>query len=469
MQKIRKNSDIILIIILGAILRFKDLLKFDLWYDEAFTGILMRQKPSEFFYMLAKDSHPPLFNLIMKAWTFLFGVSDFSLRFLPFVFGVATVYVVYLIALNLADKETAAISAFLATINPFLISYSIEARSYSFYGLAAAVTFLALLKSKTNLFVIGIIIMTFTHYIGLAFVFVFLVLYLLMNFKNPSKLKKDVYVLIPLFGYLVFYVWMLVSKDTKFLNIYWVRDSNFLNILQSLVAYSFGIKSKLAGTDELVDINFIFNVQTWGGIFAGMFILGIIYSIFKRKEINLKILCMLIFSLIIPQVILLMYGLVFHKNLYVERYVFPSAIFYVLACGYLLSKTIKLEVAFFIILLYVFVLTRIQTPNYYTGMKSLASALGSYQNEIVFTSPIDFTIGKYYFGEESQNLRLLEPRNPTATYYHWPFLDKDLTPKNLKKGIFISPNKSALTVDFDEVVPKYGFGNYHVYGLSSQN
>ncbi len=499
MQRIKSNSDIILIIILGIILRFKDLSKFDLWYDEAYTGLLMRLKPAEFYSMLAKDSHPPLFSLITKAWTFIFGVNDFTLRFLPFVFGVATIYVVYRVALTLANeglrsddrsllfsrstaqaclssqkgvkssasenKETAAISAFLAAINPFLIDYSIEARSYSFYGLVTALTFLALLKRKTSLFALGIVVMTFTHYISFTFIATFLILYLFMNFK---KIKKDLSVMIPLFIFLVLQVFFLLHKDTEFLNIYWVRSSNFLNIFRSMISYFIGIKSKLAGADELVDINFIFNQMVWGSILVFAFLLGTLYLVLK-KGAHLKNLITVLLPVILPQIILITYGILFHKSLYVERYLFPSAIFFVIACGYVLSKTVKLEVVFFILVFYVFILTKVQTPKYFTGMELLASSLKNYQGEIVFVSPIDFTTGEYYFGEQNLNLRLLNPKDPAATYGRWPYLNKDLMPKNLDSAIFISPANNTMTGDFNEIEPKYAFGNYHLYELRSQN
>ncbi len=465
MQRIKQDSDIILIIILGVILRFKDLLKFNLWYDEAYTGILMRLKPVDFYNILAKDSHPPLFSLIIKAWTIVFGVNDFTLRFLPFVFGVVTIYVVYQIALTLADKETAVISAFLAAINPFLIDYSIEARSYSFYGLVAALTFLALIKGKTKLLALGIVVMTFTHYISFTFTASFLILYLVMNYK---KIKRDLPVMIPLLIFLVLQVFFLLHKDTEFLNIYWVRSSNFLNIFRSIISYFIGIKSKLAGTDELVDINFIFNQMVWGSVLVGAFLLGTLYLALK-KGAHIKNLAIILLPIVLPQIMLITYGILFHKSLYVERYLFPSAIFFVIACGYVLSKTVKLEVAFFILVFYVFILTKVQTPKYYTGMELLASSLKNYQGEIVFVSPIDFTTGEYYFGEQNLNLRLLNPKDPTATYGHWPYLNRDLTPKNLASAIFVSPNNDAMTTDFNEIEPKYAFGNYRLYELRGQN
>lgn len=469
MQRIKNNSDIILIILLGIILRFKDILKFNFWYDEAYTGILMRLKTAEFLDMIIrKDSHPPLFNFIMRIWTTFFGVNDFTLRLLPFVFGVITIYAVYQIALTLANKETAAISAFMAAINPFLIDYSIEARSYSFYGLVTALTFLALLKRKTSFFALGIVVMTFTHYISFTFTATFLILYLVANKKNLKNIKVDLPVMIPLLIFLSLQVLFLLHKDMEFLNIYWVRSSNFLNIFRSIISYFIGIKSKLAGADELTDINFIFNQMVWGSVLVGTFLSGVLYLILKKRG-HIKNLTVILLPVILPQIILITYGLLFHKSLYVERYLFPSAIFFTVACGYVLSKAAKLEVTFFILVFYVFLLTKVQTPKYYAGMELLASSLKNYQGEIVFVSPIDFTTGEYYFGERNLNLRLLNPKDPAATYGHWPYLNKDVTPKNLDNAIFISPDSDTMTGDFNEIEPKYAFGNYRLYELRSQN
>ena len=96
---IKFHSDLILVFILGFILRIKDFLRDDFWYDEAFTGLLIKAPPQEFQQILIGDVHPPFYMYVAKAWSSLFGVTDFSLRFLSLIFGMVTIYVVYKLVL----------------------------------------------------------------------------------------------------------------------------------------------------------------------------------------------------------------------------------------------------------------------------------------------------------------------------------------------------------------------------------
>lgn len=137
------------ILILGFILRLISLDQ-SLWLDEATSVLIARDfSISEILTKFSPgDFHPPLYYLMLKVWIVFFGSSEVVVRLMSVMFGIATVYSVYLIARALSGKVTplhkqsltsykgvtwdtwALLSAALLAIAPLHIYYSQEARMY---------------------------------------------------------------------------------------------------------------------------------------------------------------------------------------------------------------------------------------------------------------------------------------------------------------------------------------------------
>ncbi|GAF92298.1 unnamed protein product, partial [marine sediment metagenome] len=256
---IKTNADLLIVLIIGLTLRLKIILRDDLWYDEAFTGLLMRIPKDKFLEIIKNDPHPPLYMLINKLWILVFGVSDFSLRFLPLKFGILTIIIVYLLTKKLFQKETAVVAAFLAAINPFLIGYSIEARSYSFFGFITALTAYFLITKHFNLFVLALVVMLNTHFMSLTFMPVLLSYYVYLIFKGKLGWKKEIPRLATILIVLSVTYFFGINNKPDSLNTEWIRRTSFKNIQRSITAYSYGVKTKLAGKDEVNNLNFFVN------------------------------------------------------------------------------------------------------------------------------------------------------------------------------------------------------------------
>ena len=91
------------------------------------------------------DGFPPLYQLILRGWTALWG--DEGGRWLSVLFGVSTIPIVWLLGRRLGGVATGLWSAFLLATSPFHIWYSQEARSYVLYILLAAATMWLLLRA----------------------------------------------------------------------------------------------------------------------------------------------------------------------------------------------------------------------------------------------------------------------------------------------------------------------------------
>jgi mannosyltransferase len=139
----------------GVALRFASLGLQSYHHDEVITA--MRVIPGSFDDMLhavrESESNPPLYYVLAWAWAKVFGTTEFGLRSLSALFGAATVPVGYLIGRQLASRRAGLTLAALIAVNPMLIWYSQEARSYAllvFFGALSLFFFVRALDSRAG-------------------------------------------------------------------------------------------------------------------------------------------------------------------------------------------------------------------------------------------------------------------------------------------------------------------------------
>jgi mannosyltransferase len=136
------------ILALAVAWHFMNLGARSLWFDESFSWQLIQFPWREMIERAQADVHPPLYYIILKPWTDLFGDSAFAMRLLSVAwFGVV------LLGANLLCRESAATLAvskpseagpalgrardaglmamLLLATSPYLFHYSQEARMYT--------------------------------------------------------------------------------------------------------------------------------------------------------------------------------------------------------------------------------------------------------------------------------------------------------------------------------------------------
>ena len=143
------------LIALGVAVRFASLGLQSYHHDEVITA--MRVIPGSFLDMLHRvktsESNPPLYYVLAWGWAKAFGTGEFGLRSLSALFGAATVPLGYLIGRQLASRRSGLILAALIAVNPMLIWYSQEARSYAllvFFGAASLLFFARALNTRSG-------------------------------------------------------------------------------------------------------------------------------------------------------------------------------------------------------------------------------------------------------------------------------------------------------------------------------
>ena len=130
-QSVMRSSQSLLILslitIAGACLRLYHLGSESFWLDEGFSANIA-QHPSLQAWSL--DSHPPLYYALLATWSW-FSNSDYWLRLLSVIFGVATIPVVYSLGRKLFGPRAALWSAAALAVLSSHVRYSQEARMYT--------------------------------------------------------------------------------------------------------------------------------------------------------------------------------------------------------------------------------------------------------------------------------------------------------------------------------------------------
>lgn len=184
---------ILVILLLAFILRLPGITQ-SLWLDEAAQAV-MSSAPLSAVWRVDGDFHPPLFHLFLHFWMQL-SQSEWWMRLLSVLFGVAAVYLTYrLTMLIFKDKKMAFLSAFLLAVSPYHIWYSQELRSYSLATFLTVLATLFLVKKKWRAYALVNVFGFFANYI---YVFsIFSQFTYLAIFEN-KQLKKILLAQIPL-------------------------------------------------------------------------------------------------------------------------------------------------------------------------------------------------------------------------------------------------------------------------------
>ena len=167
---------IFFILILGLVLRLISLNQ-SFWLDEATSGLVVRN--FNLVEIITKfspgDFHPPLYYLVLKVWSNIFGTSEMALRFPSIIFGLLTIYLVYLIGKEIFNKRVGLIAAVLLATSGLHVYYSQEARMYSLVALLVSYLVYLFLKKRWFLFSIILLLIGMTDYPALLVTPVFLV------------------------------------------------------------------------------------------------------------------------------------------------------------------------------------------------------------------------------------------------------------------------------------------------------
>jgi len=130
--------------LLGAVIRFATLGEQAYHHDEIVTAsrVLRVGFGHAMDAVGFSESAPPLYYALAWFWTQVTGTSEWGLRSLSALAGVATIPVAFFAGRELRGRRTGLLAAALVAFNPMLVWYSQEARAYALLGLFCALSLL---------------------------------------------------------------------------------------------------------------------------------------------------------------------------------------------------------------------------------------------------------------------------------------------------------------------------------------
>ncbi len=257
----KKHYIIIILVIIGFFFRIYFLGYQSFWMDESYT-INAAQGILEHGYPLMDSgivySRAALNTYLIAGSIKLFGLTEFSTRFISVIFGILFIPLIYFFGKEFGNKKIGLICAALVTFSVWEIVWSRQARMYmqlQFFYFLSLLFFYRFIqnKSKKNLFLL--ILFTFFAILSHSFGYVLLVVYfvylLIIYFKKirfktliESKKylsKKLIVLLVILIGFLVYYLPSVVirvftTKVTSQMN-YFSKYIAYLTDVHSIIFY----------------------------------------------------------------------------------------------------------------------------------------------------------------------------------------------------------------------------------------
>lgn len=464
-EKLKEKLHLILffiILITGLVIRIREALLAELWYDEVFTSEVVRLDWAKMFEVIAADKvHPPTYYVFVKIISEIVGYSDFSLRILGIASGIALVAFSYYFAIKIfrfTNKYTALIFPTLFSLSIFFITYSVEGRSYSLIALIYLVFFyfackeikLHELRNIIAMILLGIFLFL-VHFASIFFILCtaisLLAIKIYPKFKNFNTSK--IYLIGSLIAVVIFIGFILFEKNfieiTNFYNLQfgypWLFKLTPNTLLSSLYSVVLGVNRPSEGVPLPIDISAIFDYYTIG--FAILLIIQYAIITGWKKSNSIKLITL---SMIIPYFIFYI-GSAFHFNLFIERYFIPVAVLVLLLIGYAIVQTKNINkyfpvigISFFVILSFINISKQKITLSLYRDLVEDISLIDT--NEVLFDDGIDFISTRYY-NNTDKNFKLLKSSDYNG-YKGWALVypaDLDDTNTDNKYIVTRSPEK----------------------------
>lgn len=307
----------ILLFIFTFTLRLLYLDFYPLNIDEPFTVFYSQMSIDHIGQMLKTENNPPLFFVIMHFWIKAFGISEFSVRFLPALFSSLTVVFIYLFGKEYFSKNVGFVASFLFIFSESHFEYSHDCRAYTLLVFLSTVSIYFLMRLLTgnkegnNWIGFGICntLLVYTHFIGWVVIFIQIILIIIEIKRIPIKLFILSYTitLLTLLPYIPIFFYR-ASESTQ--HDTWVQKPNLSDLYTRLWDYS---------NKPLVTVIFIIVLA-----------IGFISIFFQKNKVNVQTKGLLLWFLI-PYL-----GLFVISNklpLYIERYLLIISVPYYLLLG----------------------------------------------------------------------------------------------------------------------------------------
>ncbi len=192
---IATNERLVLLVGVGLALavRLVNIGKWSIWFDESFTSSLVREDFSTGVAITANDVHPPLYYILLKCWTIVFGSSDLALRSFSVALSMVAAILIYKFVKKYFGAHVALAAFYVVALGPFGVHFAQEARMYTLvtvFVVIATWSFLKLMDEKPKsklvalVYSLSIAAALYTHYFAFPIVFAHAAYAYIYHFKG---------------------------------------------------------------------------------------------------------------------------------------------------------------------------------------------------------------------------------------------------------------------------------------------
>lgn len=261
-----------LILILGAILLFADLDRYDYWGDESLTfpkGNTFAEV-LKFSKLVPSQVHPPLYNFLQFTWNLKISKTDISgNRFLYALFGFMSLILIFLLGKELFSAKVGILASLLCATSPFLIEYTRMVRYYPLTAMLVLLTIWTFVRFRKSgkwldwgLYTFSGVLLIYEDYLGWTILLV-LYLYLFLHWKSyRNTLLK--WLLAALVMFVLFSPWVpvLLSQVGRESDPYPELAQKAMEEAPRLAQKGVGIRSIIF--NDVLKVGYLANVFTLG-------------------------------------------------------------------------------------------------------------------------------------------------------------------------------------------------------------
>ena len=296
----------------GLVLRWIELGKASLWFDEGYTAWAISLPMRGIVKVISVDTAPPLYYLLLHGWAMLYGRSEIALRSMSaFMASVGLIFFLAVVSRLLKTPWARATAVLLFSISFMQLAYAHEARFYSMMTMMGAVDLYLILLCcecatlvRLVLLVISFTLSLYTNNLMAIYLGCLGIAWLVFPGKTTVKRRFLHLTVVTLISGLFFLPWLPVAlaQTHRLQGGFWPAAPDFMALASAI-----GV---LCGVQE--------QDRTMRTVFAavvGLLAIGIISS--KSSEQARRTIALLCFGLL-PIVIIFFYSRI-RQSIFVER------------------------------------------------------------------------------------------------------------------------------------------------------
>jgi uncharacterized membrane protein len=227
-----------IVIAAGVLLRLAGLGAAELWYDEAFTRLLVNLPLERMIQATAGDTHPPGYYALLWPWVRLFGIGELSLRLPSVIFSLAGMWLFWsILSAPGVRRGEAQIAMALMALSPIQAYFAQEARMYTLLQALVLLAVYAVVQRNYGMLTLANASLLWVHNYGLFY----MALILLLALWREGSLTGELIIAcaLPALSWLP-WLFNLLGQMQTISTGYWIEQVTLGQVIYTLNIFVFG-------------------------------------------------------------------------------------------------------------------------------------------------------------------------------------------------------------------------------------